>query len=54
MCIWLMDTINFEYSLQVVVDTGWGPNLTPPSVTETDEPIIQQMNNVRNYIRQAR
>ncbi|XP_042858528.1 rabenosyn-5-like [Penaeus japonicus] len=47
-------TIRKKQSDEVVVDTGWGPNLTPPSVTETDEPIIQQMNNVRNYIRQAR
>lgn len=39
---------------EVVVDTGWGPNLCPPNVTETDDPMIQQMNNLRNYIKQAR
>lgn len=43
-----------KQSDEVVVDTGWGPNLSPPCVTETDDPMIQQMNNLRNYIRQAR
>nr|XP_027234379.1 rabenosyn-5-like [Penaeus vannamei] len=43
-----------KQSDEVVVDTGWGPNLCPPNVTETDDPMIQQMNNLRNYIKQAR
>ncbi|RXG54224.1 Rabenosyn-5, partial [Armadillidium vulgare] len=36
------------------VDTGWGADTSAHMVTETDDPIVQQMNIIRNYIRQAR
>ncbi|MPC80624.1 hypothetical protein E2C01_075207 [Portunus trituberculatus] len=39
---------------QVVVDTGWGADSSAHNVTETDDPLIQQMNIIRNYIKQAR
>nr|XP_045615838.1 rabenosyn-5-like [Procambarus clarkii] len=39
---------------EVLVDTGWGANSSAHNVTETDEPMIQQMNIIRNYIKQAR
>lgn len=38
----------------VVVDTGWGADSSAHNVTETDHPMVQQMNILRNYIRQAR
>ncbi|CAL4088206.1 unnamed protein product [Meganyctiphanes norvegica] len=38
----------------VVVDTGWGADSSAHNVTETDHPLVQQMNIIRNYIRQAR
>ncbi|XP_071549965.1 rabenosyn-5 [Panulirus ornatus] len=39
---------------EVVVDTGWGADSSAHNVTETDDPMIQQMNIIRNYIRQAK
>ncbi|KAG0717757.1 Rabenosyn-5 [Chionoecetes opilio] len=39
---------------EVVVDTGWGADSSAHNVTETDDPLIQQMNIIRNYIKQAR
>ncbi|KAG7174503.1 Rabenosyn-5-like [Homarus americanus] len=39
---------------EVVVDTGWGADSSAHNVTETDDPMIQQMNIIRNYIKQAR
>lgn len=39
---------------EVMVDTGWGADSSAHNVTETDDPMIQQMNIIRNYIKQAR
>lgn len=39
---------------QIVVDTGWGADSSAHNVTETDDPLIQQMNIIRNYIKQAK
>ncbi|XP_069692806.1 rabenosyn-5 isoform X2 [Periplaneta americana] len=36
---------------QVISDTGWGPEAA--QMFESDEPMIQQMNIIRNYIKQA-
>ena len=38
----------------VVGEEGWGGDSDAHIVTATDDPVIQQMNIIRNYIRQAR
>jgi hypothetical protein len=38
--------------LQVISDTGWGPEAT--QMFDSEDPMIQQMNIIRNYIKQAR
>ncbi|XP_050730072.1 rabenosyn-5-like isoform X1 [Eriocheir sinensis] len=48
-------TLRKEYTEeQIVVDTGWGADSSAHNVTETDDPLIQQMNIIRNYIKQAK
>ncbi|PNF32985.1 hypothetical protein B7P43_G16501 [Cryptotermes secundus] len=37
---------------QIASDTGWGPEAA--KMFESEDPMIQQMNNIRNYIKQAR
>ncbi|KAK7082952.1 Rabenosyn-5 [Halocaridina rubra] len=39
---------------EVLVDTGWGVDSSTFDVSETDDPMVQQMNIIRNFIRQAR
>ena len=39
---------------EIVVEEGWGGDRDAHVVTATDDPLIQQMNIIRNYIRQAR
>ena len=42
-------------SSQVVKDSGWIPYESPARPTESaDDPMVQQMNIIRDYIRQAR
>jgi hypothetical protein len=38
--------------LQVTSDTGWGPEAA--KMFDSEDPMIQQMNIIRNYIKQAR
>lgn len=47
-------TLRKQPTEEVVVDTGWGADSSAHNVTETDDPLIQQMNIIRNYIKQAR
>ncbi|KAJ9580600.1 hypothetical protein L9F63_024215, partial [Diploptera punctata] len=37
---------------QVIIDSGWGPETG--QMFDSDDPMIQQMNIIRNYIKQAR
>lgn len=39
---------------QISIDKGWGPATTPSNLGEHDDPMIQQMNIIRNFIKQAR
>lgn len=39
---------------KVTVPTGWSPSVTHAPPEEDEDPILQQMNIVRNYIEQAR
>lgn len=39
---------------KVTVPTGWSPNVVETVSKEDEDPILQQMNIVRNYIEQAR
>lgn len=39
---------------KVTVPTGWSPNVVEATPEEDEDPILQQMNIVRNYIEQAR
>ncbi|RZC27689.1 FYVE and/or Rbsn domain containing protein [Asbolus verrucosus] len=39
---------------KVTVTTGWSPSTVNSDNTETEDPLIEQMNIVRNYIEQAR
>lgn len=43
---------NQKTSDQVVIDVGWGPEAG--QMFDSDDPMIQQMNIIRNYIKQAR
>lgn len=38
----------------VPADSGWGPSIGAPRVMDDEDPIVQQMNIIRNYIRQAK
>ena len=40
------------FILQVMSDTGWGPQAA--QMFDSEDPMIQQMNIIRNYIKQAR
>lgn len=35
-------------------ETGWGPEARPSFSNDSQDPMVQQMNNIRNYIKQAR
>ncbi|CAG2063006.1 unnamed protein product [Timema podura] len=41
-----------QRSVQVTLDAGWGPETA--QMFDSDDPMIQQMNIIRNYIKQAR
>nr|CAD7400548.1 unnamed protein product [Timema cristinae] len=41
-----------QRSVQVNLDAGWGPETA--QMFDSDDPMIQQMNIIRNYIKQAR
>ena len=41
-----------NYLIQVVLDSGWGPETG--QMFDSDDPMIQQMNIIQNYIKQAR
>ncbi|KAK3871573.1 hypothetical protein Pcinc_023294 [Petrolisthes cinctipes] len=43
-----------QHTDQVVVDTGWGADPSAHNVSETDDPLIQQVNIIKNTIKQAR
>lgn len=38
----------------VTTETGWGPEVNSVHSTDHQDPMVQQMNNIRNYIKQAR
>lgn len=47
-------TLKKKHTEEVLVDTGWGVDSSTFEISETDDPMVQQMNIIRNFIRQAR
>lgn len=43
---------NFQLQKNVTMDDGWIPDAS--SMYHNNDPIIEQMNNIRSYIKQAR
>ncbi|XP_068232939.1 rabenosyn-5 [Palaemon carinicauda] len=47
-------TLKKKHTEEVLLDTGWGVDSSTFEISETDDPMVQQMNIIRNFIRQAR